>query len=261
MTPRAPILGWFGAATTAAVLLSGAAALAITAMPPPPPVLLELGQSPPAIVAIAEKAPQVADEVAAQEPPATPDTPPPATPDTLALPLGLPAPKALPKSELALPSQQTPPKPAQAQGKVEKPKKRPDAKPAQSKSKDKPQKSKPEAAKAKTKRAPAEAAAPAASAKGQKAKDGAPKISSAAYAKAVMKQVRATRKKSGAGKGVAVIGFTVASNGGLAGVGVIRSSGNAALDQIAISHIERSAPFPVPPEGAGRAFSFEFIGK
>lgn len=266
MTPRAPVLGWLGAATTAAAFLTGAAALAITALPQPP-LMLDLGQLPPtapAIAAIAEAAPQVVDEVPAVDTPPAPigQTPPPAAMEapTAAPPNSLPKPQVLSQSDLAIPAQDSPPKPAekpaepQKQAKTEKPKKQPDQKPVKTKAKDKPQEPKQKPVEAK----PAASAAPQ---KGQKATGGAAKVSPVAYAKAVMKKVRATKKKSGAGKGVAVVGFTVAKNGGLAGVKLIRSSGNAALDQIAVSHIQRSAPFPAPPEGAGRSFSFEFVGK
>ncbi|MEZ5797734.1 MAG: energy transducer TonB [Paracoccaceae bacterium] len=105
--------------------------------------------------------------------------------------------------------------------------------------------------------AAAAASAPKTSAKAS----GGAQVSVQSYARAVMKKVRATKKRSGAGHGTVVVGFTVARDGGLAGVKVLQSSGNAALDRAAQDHIRRSAPFPPPPEGAGRRFSFEFVGK
>lgn len=264
MTPRAPVLGWLGAASTAAVLLTAATALAITATPPQP-LMLDLGQAlpaAPAVAAIAEAAPQVVDEAPTLDTPpelAAKDLPTVSRPEvpvppSAAPPVSLPEPEVLTRSDLALPPPEPPQKPADSppapkkQARVEKPAKPPAAKPAKPVEK---------AAKPAASAASAGSSAPQ---KGQKAKGGA-KVSAAAYAKAVMKKVRATKKRSGAGKGVAVVGFTVAANGGLAGVTVIRSSGNAALDQIALNHIQRAAPFPAPPEGAGRSFSFEFVGK
>lgn len=270
MTARGSIFGWLGAASTAAVLLTTATALALTAQHAPEPLMLDLGQMPaaaPAIAAIAEAAPQVVDEAPAQDLPPTPvsepapkpPTPEPALTPSLPPPIALPASDMLTQSDLALPPQDPVPKPElkpepkpepapkkapKKQAKAEKPKPEPTPKP-----------------KVKSAAKPAASASSVAQQKGQKAKGGAPKMSKAAYAKMVMKKVRATRKKSGAGKGVAVVGFTVGKDGGLAGVQILQSSGNAALDQIAVSHIQRSAPFPVPPEGAGRSFSFEFIGK
>jgi protein TonB len=76
-----------------------------------------------------------------------------------------------------------------------------------------------------------------------------------------MKKVRATRTKVGVGRGTVVVGFTIATDGGLASVRVLKSSGNAHLDDIAIDHIRRSAPFPPPPATAATRFSFEFIGR
>jgi periplasmic protein TonB len=150
---------------------------------------------------------------------------------TTAPPINPPAPKVLSQPQLALPAQKPKTQPA-PKSKAQKPTEK-----------------------------VAPSAGPSAPKQGQNAKGGAAKVSSAAYAKAVLKKVRATKKKSGAGKGVAVVGFTVGTSGALAGVKVLRSSGNAALDQMAVGHVQRSAPFPTPPKGAGRSFSFEFIGK
>lgn len=74
-----------------------------------------------------------------------------------------------------------------------------------------------------------------------------------------MKKVRATKRKTGAGRGTVVVGFSIAPDGSLAGVQVLQGSGNAALDRIATDHIRRAAPFPVPPEGAETGYSFEFV--
>jgi len=58
-------------------------------------------------------------------------------------------------------------------------------------------------------------------------------------------------------KGDVVIAFTVTANGGLGGVSVARSSGNAALDSAAVAAVRRAAPFPAIPDGAGRS-SWQF---
>lgn len=273
MRLRWSVMGWLGAAGSAAMLLTGAAALAITAMPRAP-MLLDLGQVPPAaltISVIAEAAPQAVPEVqAAQTTPAQKQAEqapaPHKAPARLAAapPSSLPKPKVLAQSDMALPAD-LPPEPKQAtqkpdpkpqtRAKREKPKTKPEPKPQETKAKNTIAKPDRNAAK------PAAPTAGSAPKKGNKANGGASDASSAAYAKAVLKKVRSTRKKLGAGKGVAVVGFTVSRNGGLAGVKVIRSSGDTALDQIAVSHIQRAAPFPPPPEGAGRSFSFEFVGK
>lgn len=268
MSARASVLGWFGAATSAAAVLSGAAALAITARPAPSPLVLDLGLGAPTIAAIAEVTPKIATDAPAElaptaaAPPTPTDSPAPTVDERPRLPETLPAPE-LPKLDtLASADPDLPPpaapKPKPKQKKVEKaeaakPKTKPDPKPTTAA----PKKENP----AKAEQPAAASAGITAQQKGQSTKGGAPKVSAATYAKAVMKKVRNTKRKSGAGKGVAVVGFTVAADGGLAVVKILQSSGNVALDKIALNHIQRAAPFAPPPKGAGRSFSFEFVGK
>jgi protein TonB len=76
-----------------------------------------------------------------------------------------------------------------------------------------------------------------------------------------MRKVRATTKKSGAGTGTVVVGFSIGRDGGFDALKVLQGSGNAALDRIATDHTRRAAPFPPPPDGARSSFSFEFVGK
>ena len=76
----------------------------------------------------------------------------------------------------------------------------------------------------------------------------------------MIKKVRGTKKAPSPGRGTVLVSFTVAPDGGLAGVKVARSSGNAELDQIALDHIRRAAPFPVPPKGWKRPLEYEFTG-
>lgn len=268
------LAGWSGAGLSAAAILTGAAALALTVQRPAEPLLLDLGQMPPAapaIAAIADAAPQEVDEAPALDLPpevAPPELPPLALPDAPVLPvaapvMSLPKPDVLTRSDLALPPQEPPAQPErpQKQAKPEKAAKKPTPEPARPVTKDKPRKPAEKTAETKPAKKAAASAGSSAPQKGQKAKGGAAKVSPAAYAKAVMKKVRATKKQAGAGKGMVVVGFTVSDSGGLAGIKVLRSSGNAALDQVAISHIKCASPFPAPPEGAGRSFSFEFVGK
>ncbi|QXT38948.1 energy transducer TonB family protein [Gymnodinialimonas ceratoperidinii] len=59
----------------------------------------------------------------------------------------------------------------------------------------------------------------------------------------------------------AVVAFRIASNGGLAGASIARSSGNAELDRAALSIVRRAAPFPPPPGGAQTSFSVAFGGR
>jgi len=79
------------------------------------------------------------------------------------------------------------------------------------------------------------------------------------YPGQVMDRIRRTRQQRVPGRGVAVVSFSIAGNGGLSAASIQRSSGSAAIDAAAIDHIRRAAPFPAPPAGAGRSFSFEFV--
>jgi protein TonB len=82
----------------------------------------------------------------------------------------------------------------------------------------------------------------------------------ASYASSVLRKISKTRKAKSPGKGRVVISFVVAENGALQATRVAKSSGNAKLDQVALDHIRRAAPFPPPPPSAKRNFAFEFIG-
>lgn len=276
MTPRSAVsrsLGWLAAAASAAALLSGMAfALAAQRSASPAALMLDLSQqlpSAPAVAAVSDFAPQAVDEAPDQPTPdpaadeAAPEIPrpdsPPAQP-AAQTPLALPEPETPARADLSLPPQ--PKEEPQTVAKSEpQPQPKPDRKPkpVPEKKAEKPTKKSAETDEAPSKKAAAAAGA-AAPQEAPKAK-GAPKVSAASYAKSVMKKVRGTKKKKGAGRGSVTVGFTVAKDGGLASVKVLQSSGNADLDRIALDHIRRSAPFPPPPEGVGRNFSFEFVGK
>ncbi|MFU8862664.1 MAG: TonB family protein [Rhodobacterales bacterium] len=84
---------------------------------------------------------------------------------------------------------------------------------------------------------------------------------SATYGRAVLTQINRTRKQRAPSRGRTVVAFSIAESGGLASVQVVQSSGSPALDQVALDHIRRASPFPPPPSGAQRQFSFEFVGR
>jgi len=259
--PNARTVGWTLAGVAAGALLGGAV-MALAAERQAPVLILDLGVLPPvapAVAAVAEAAPRVADEApAAPDEPALDEATPTlpkadATPDlAAAAPVALPVPETPVAADMALPSPPKKPEPRKETAE-KKPTEAPKSKPKKKKKEKAADKPKETAEKAVT----AAASAPEA---GSKTKGGGA-VSPAAYAKAVMKKVRSTKKKSGAGKGTVVVGFTIAADGSLAGVKLLKGSGNAALDKIALDHIRRSAPFPVPPDSAGRSYSFEFVGK
>lgn len=278
MTPRAALsrsLGWMASAASAAALLSGMAfALAAQRDAAPTALMLDLSQRPPAapaVAAVSDAAPQAVDEAPDQPAPAaplaeaTPDAPLPDTAPELPAEwpsMTLPEPEVPAQADLAVP----PPPPEEVPEATAKAEPKPKPKPLPNA--EKTAKPEPEQTAARPKKkadeASSKAAAAAAGAAAPKTAEkatGAPKVSAASYAKSVMKKVRSTKKKKGAGRGSVTVGFTVAKDGGLASVKVLNSSGNADLDRIALDHIRRAAPFPPPPEGVGRNFSFEFVGK
>lgn len=269
LRPDARAAGWAMAGMAATALLCGAAAVALAAERRAPVVMLDLGVLPataPAVAAIAETAPRVMEAMPLapaepEMPEAAPDLPQADTaPELAAI-----APPVLTAPELPVHADLTLPPPSEKQEAevktaAENAKPRPEQKTVKEKTAEKPDVTETAEARPRVKE---EASPPASTAiaprAGSKAKGGV--ISPAAYAKAVMKKVRAAKKKPGAGKGVVVIGFTIEKDGSLAGVKVLQSSGNGAFDKIALDHIRRSAPFPAPPEGAARNYSFEFVGK
>lgn len=82
-----------------------------------------------------------------------------------------------------------------------------------------------------------------------------------AYAAAVMRRIRAVPAVRIGGRGTAVVAFVIGPGGGLTALRIARSSGNPAVDQAAIAHIRRAAPFAAPPAGVNARFTFEFVGR
>jgi protein TonB len=75
------------------------------------------------------------------------------------------------------------------------------------------------------------------------------------YPGLVYRKIQRTRQKRVGGRGSVRIWFSVSSSGGLAGISVAKSSGSKKIDQAAVAHIRRAAPFPAPPKGARRSFT------
>jgi periplasmic protein TonB len=49
------------------------------------------------------------------------------------------------------------------------------------------------------------------------------------------------------------VSFSVGANGGVSAIRIARSSGYAVLDEAALATVQRAAPFPAIPAGAGRS--------
>lgn len=81
------------------------------------------------------------------------------------------------------------------------------------------------------------------------------------YGGKVLRRILKTRKAATVGKGVAVVAFAIAPDGSLGRLRILRSSGSQALDTAALDHIRRAQPFPKPPAGLKREWTFEFEGR
>ncbi len=69
-----------------------------------------------------------------------------------------------------------------------------------------------------------------------------------AYASKVWAALARHKPRAGM-RGSATVVFSIGENGGLRGVQVGRSSGNAGIDQLALQTVRSAAPFPPPPSG------------
>ena len=74
------------------------------------------------------------------------------------------------------------------------------------------------------------------------------------YPGKVYARIARTRRKNAGGTGTARVSFSISSGGGLASVRLAKSSGNSRVDNAAVAHVKRAAPFPKPPAGAQRSF-------
>lgn len=79
------------------------------------------------------------------------------------------------------------------------------------------------------------------------------------YQDAIHSRIERARRRGRVGRmrGKAVVSFVVASNGGLAGVRLIQSSGNEIIDKAALKTVQRAQPFPnIPPEARRKSWAF-----
>ncbi|WP_136636040.1 energy transducer TonB family protein [Pseudooceanicola onchidii] len=90
-------------------------------------------------------------------------------------------------------------------------------------------------------------------AKGKATESGNAAVSN--YPGQVQRKLARVRKPSMNRRGTAWVAFSINASGGLGGVSVSKSSGDARIDQAALKMVQRAAPFPRPPAGAQRRFS------
>lgn len=81
------------------------------------------------------------------------------------------------------------------------------------------------------------------------------------YPGQVMRRLSRQRKPRLNFQGTALVSFSIASNGRLAGARVARSSGSPKLDAAALALVRRAGPFPKPPPGAKRNYQISIKGR
>lgn len=68
------------------------------------------------------------------------------------------------------------------------------------------------------------------------------------------------RRPNVVGPGSAFVSFDIDGNGAVTKLGVVQSSGSRRFDDEAMQMVRRAQPFPRPPVGVARAFTFEIKG-
>lgn len=68
------------------------------------------------------------------------------------------------------------------------------------------------------------------------------------------------RRPNVVGPGSAFVSFDIDGNGAVTRLGVVQSSGSRRFDDEAMQMVRRAQPFPRPPVGVARAFTFEIKG-
>jgi len=79
---------------------------------------------------------------------------------------------------------------------------------------------------------------------------GRPSISPANWQSQVSARLNSVKHcPGGSGSGTATVAFSISGGGGVGGGRLVRSSGNGALDEEAVSMVHRAAPYPPTPSG------------
>ncbi|MDB5724129.1 MAG: hypothetical protein JWQ16_883 [Novosphingobium sp.] len=81
------------------------------------------------------------------------------------------------------------------------------------------------------------------------------------YKTEIWQHLQRFRRPNSVGAGATLVRFTIDDGGGALNLAVARSSGSSIFDREALQMVRRAAPFPKPPQGAGRVFEFEIKGQ
>lgn len=76
------------------------------------------------------------------------------------------------------------------------------------------------------------------------------------YPGQVFRRIQRIRQRQVDGAGTVRLQFTIGPNGGLSSIRVFASSGSPSIDEAALNHVRRAAPFAQPPLGAQTTFMF-----
>ncbi|HEY3720213.1 MAG TPA: TonB family protein [Roseiarcus sp.] len=229
---------------------------------PPPPVVEpspQVAEAPPP-PPVAEPSPPVAEAppppVAEPSPPPVAEAPPPTPvvePTPRPAPVASPAPPRVPKPMPTTASSATarvakpPPSERPTPPKVAKP--TPPEKTSPTISREPRESSRPASRATKLASLPPQPVAPAVSS-----------AEAAAYQGEVIGRIAAQKRypeaaRERAPQGVAIVRFSIAASGQLAGASLVQSAGDPLLDAEALATVHRASPFPPPPAGAPRNFS------
>ena len=78
----------------------------------------------------------------------------------------------------------------------------------------------------------------------------------AAYRQQLWREIRAHRPYGTVARGTVAVAFRVGGDGALLDASIAASSGDPALDRIALRTVRQAAPFPPPPAGAALPLAF-----
>ncbi|WP_051372066.1 energy transducer TonB [Leisingera aquimarina] len=81
------------------------------------------------------------------------------------------------------------------------------------------------------------------------------------YRGQVLRRVMRAKRQRVNIRGAALVQFSIAANGALRAASIVKSSGSAKLDSIALAQVRRAAPFPAPPAGARTTYTVRIKGK
>ncbi len=81
------------------------------------------------------------------------------------------------------------------------------------------------------------------------------------YHAAIHRKISRVPKRSAGAKGDAFVGITIAGSGAISSVQIVKSSGHASIDTLALAQIKRAGPFAPTPNGAVMRVQVKFSSK